>query len=172
MYARIVTGPDSGSTTAAEPGCCPPTARYVLRGPAGDCTVTLWRTLCDTACTAVVPGVGRNLLYEVVAHGERTGEVARTAAVMWFDGPLDDDRLARLGSGCGERIPSALESTPGFVRCIVGWHAATRAAVEVLLATSTDAIDAAGLAVNAPWTGSACGPDTLESYAVVATAPG
>ncbi|MFC4946116.1 hypothetical protein [Pseudonocardia sp. GCM10023141] len=184
MYVRIQTGPTPCGELAAAfapgtrhsqviGGSGPAFAeRYALRGPAGDCVVTVRPGGPDPVDA---DRAGADLLYEVVADGapERVTGGAGVAAVLWFDGPIHPVRLALLRRAFTERILRAVPTAPGLVRCLVGWHAGTRSLVEVMLATSVEAIDAAGATVNAPFDGAPfeaepCGPDRLEPFVVVA----
>src|SRR4051812_16246703 len=172
MFAGVQTCSSAAACAtlaAAAAGCSGLAALYTLDGAAGGCLVTLWRPR-DAAETA--SGVHAGALYEVIADGaDPSGRAPSAAVVLWFSGPLPAGRLAVLRQVYGDRIPPAVAGVPGMVRGIVGWQAGSGATVEVLLATSREALDAAGAAVNAPLPGDSTpphSPDTLEPYTVVA----
>lgn len=104
------------------------------------------------------------------------GEPPRSAAMVFFDGPLSPARTAAARRGFTDRIRPALQQVPGMVRVITMWHPEQAKAVSLSLATSVEAVEDGGRAVNAtellPGEDPALltGPDRFEIHRVVATA--
>lgn len=116
-------------------------------------------------------------VYEVEEDvaGMAAGEPVQAAGIVHFDGPLSPARIAAARRGFAERLRPALAKVPGLVRVIALWHPEEAKAVSVSLATSLEALDATGQAVNStellPGEDPALltGPDRIEVHRVVAS---
>lgn len=169
MYARLRTTRTSPEIPDIEthPGFA---GRYVLEqlGTGWGTVLTLWQR------PSMEPA---DDMYEVEDDiaGMAAGEPPQAAAAVYFDGPLSPARVAAARYGFQERIRPVLEKVPGLVRIVLLWHPQEAKAASFSLATSLEAVEEGGRAVNStellPGEDPALltGPDRFEIHRVVAT---
>ncbi len=197
MHARLqvtVTGatmppgaPDTlVDTIAGHPGFA---GLYLLEQDGGGhgTLLTLWATDEDarraSERTAAQLGprptaLASDEVYEVARQvdGAAAGEAPAAASILWFDGPLSEERIAAAARANDERIIPAVAALPGNIGAIELWDPAARSVAVVLLATTPEALaamhDGAMATKLLPGEDPALIPeaDRLEQYRVVASA--
>jgi hypothetical protein len=131
--------------------------------------VTLW----DAA--AAVPGAGPDT-YVVDSEwtGRDGGPAPVAASIVSFDGPISAELQAASDFAAEHRVVPAITAVPGTIHGFAMWDPDLRARRVLTLASSVEAIEAVGRAVNAtellPGEDRALlpGPDRVEIYRVIA----